>query len=272
MLETGVNWDDFLYPYRQAVDELVLKFKTIRDQKITVGQYSEIEEVHGRVKKVKSILEKLEKNHYNIDDISTKITDVAGVRIICQFEEDITKVVSDIMKRNDMKVVIKKDYLANPKESGYRSVHLIIEYPVNTAFGVKDILCEIQVRTLAINFWATIEHSLNYKYEGDIPKELSNRLKAAAKKVEELDKEMSAIRDEVMHAQKIFMASKNATLMTSQYISYLNKMGYLELGNKYVKIFNKLSEKDDTLQLLLLEKQLEAEVKKIENKENKGEQ
>lgn len=272
MLETSVNWDDFLYPYRQAVDELVLKFKTIRDQKIMVGQYSEIEEVHGRVKKVKSILEKLQKNHYNIDDISTKITDVAGIRIICQFKEDITKVVADIMNRNDMKVVIKKDYLKHPKESGYRSIHLVIEYKINTAFGVKDILCEIQIRTLAINFWATIEHSLNYKYEGDIPKELSNRLKIAAEKVEDLDKEMSAIRDEVMHAQKIFMASKNATLMTSQYISYLNKMGYLELGKKYVKIFNRLSEKDDTLQLLLLEKQLKEEVKKIEKKENKGEQ
>ncbi|WP_290776328.1 GTP pyrophosphokinase family protein [Anaerofustis sp.] len=272
MLENSVNWGDFLYPYKQAVDELVLKFKTIRNQKLKTGQYSEIEEVHGRVKKVKSILEKLEKNGYKIEDIERKITDLAGIRIICQFEEDITKVANHIMSRNDMKVVIKKDYLSHPKESGYRSVHLVIEYQVHTAFGVRNILCEIQIRTLAINFWATIEHSLNYKYEGDIPEEISNRLRIAASKVEELDKEMSAIRDEVMHAQKLFMASKNATIMTSQYISLLNKMGYLELGNKYVKIFNRLSEKDDTLQLMLLEKELEAKVKNLAKKENKGEQ
>jgi len=271
VLEKRVNWDDFLYPYRQAVDELTLKFKMIRDQKLKNEQYSEIEEVHGRVKKVNSILEKLEKNNYNIEDIETKITDLAGVRIICQFEEDINKVAGDILNRNDMKVIMKKDYLTYPKESGYRSVHLVVEYQVHTAFGVKNILCEIQIRTLAINFWATIEHSLNYKYEGDIPKEISDRLRGAAKKVEDLDKEMSAIRDEVMHAQKLFRARKNATLMTSQYISLLNKMGYLELGNKYVKIFTKLSENDDTLQLMLLEKELEAKVKKLVKKENKGE-
>ena len=272
MLENSVNWEDFLYPYKQAVDELTLKFETIRDQKLKTGQYSEIEEVHGRVKKVSSILEKLDKNDYNIEDIETKITDLAGIRIVCQFEEDINKVASHIAGRNDMNIIIKKDYLSNPKESGYRSVHLVIEYQVHTAFGVKDILCEIQIRTLAINFWATIEHSLNYKYEGDIPKEISERLKAAAVKVKDLDQEMSAIRDEVMHAQKLFRAKKNATLMTSQYISLLNKMGYLELGNKYVKIFTKLSEKDDTLQLMLLDKELEAKVKNLVKKENKGEQ
>lgn len=271
MLSNKVDWNDFLYPYEQAVDELKLKFKSIREQKIKNGLYSEIEEVHGRVKKVHSILEKAEKYNYDIDSIETKITDIAGIRIICQFEEDIIKVANNIMKRKDMKVIIKKDYISNPKESGYRSVHLVVEYSVETAFGVKDILCEIQIRTLAINFWATIEHSLNYKYEGDIPKEISDRLKAAAIKVKDLDREMSAIKEEVMQAQGLFRARKNATLMTSQYISLLNKMGYLELGNKYVEIFTKLSEQNDTLQLVLLEKELGEQVQNLVKNINKGE-
>lgn len=263
LLSENFNWQDFLYPYRQAVDELVVKFNAIKHQKIRDGLYSEIEEVHGRVKNVNSILEKLEKYGCELEDIETRVTDIAGIRLICQFEEDVEKVAKDIMLRKDMEVIMKKDYIQNPKESGYRSMHLVISYEVHTAFGAKEVLCEIQIRTLAINFWAIIEHSLNYKYRGAIPREISLRLKAAAEKVRDLDAEMSAIRDEIMNAQKLFTAKNNATSTSIEYISLLYKMGYLELGEKYRHIFTQLSEKDDALQLLLLQKQLEAEVKNL---------
>ena len=151
-----------------------------------------------------SLIHIFEKNGYKIEDIERKITDLAGIRIICQFEEDITKVANHIMNRNDMKVVIKKDYLSHPKESGYRSVHLVIEYQVHTAFGVRNILCEIQIRTLAINFWATIEHSLNYKYQGNFPEEIKLRLETTARMAYELDEEMRKIRDDIRDAQLLF--------------------------------------------------------------------
>lgn len=103
-----------------------------------------------------------------------------------------------------MSVIEERDYIANEKESGYRSYHLIIKYPVQLLDGQRDILAEIQIRTLAMNFWATIEHSLNYKYNGKFPNELEVRLKRAAEAAFQLDQEMSAIREEIKDAQQEF--------------------------------------------------------------------
>ena len=134
--------------------------------------------------------------------------DIAGIRIMCQFVDDIYRVVDLIHERQDMQVVEERDYIKNAKPSGYRSYHMVIEYSVFLPDGPKKIIAEIQIRTLAMNFWATVEHTLNYKYQGKYPEDISKRLKTTAEAAYKLDEEMSSIKDEVQEAQRIFTKSK----------------------------------------------------------------
>jgi putative GTP pyrophosphokinase len=198
------NWKEILIVYEQAVDELKLKFKRIRKEFRAMDEYSPIEFVTGRVKEINSIINKANLRGIPLSDVETGIEDIAGIRIMCQFEDDIHRVVDLIKSRYDMEVVEERDYVTNHKESGYRSYHLIIRYRVNTAHGVKPVLAEIQIRTLAMNFWATIEHSLNYKFDQQIPEHISERLQEAAEAVYNLDRQMSQIREEIMDAQELF--------------------------------------------------------------------
>ena len=139
-----------------------------------------------------------------LDDVEEQIEDIAGIRIICQFVEDIYKVAELIRKRTDMRIKSEKDYITHVKDSGYRSYHIIVYYNVETMKGTKELQAEIQIRTLAMNFWATVEHSLNYKYQGEFPEELSARLQRAAEAAFKLDNEMSEIREEIKEAQTLF--------------------------------------------------------------------
>lgn len=198
------NWDVFLAPYEQAIDELKIKFKGIRAQFEQHSRHSPIEFVTGRVKPIPSILDKALRKEIDISTIETEMTDIAGVRMMCQFVEDIKTVVELLRNRNDFDIIEERDYITQKKESGYRSYHLVIKYPVQTLEGEKDILVEIQIRTLSMNFWATIEHSLNYKYSGQIPEKIEKRLQRAAEAAFRLDEEMSLIRNEIQEAQAVF--------------------------------------------------------------------
>ncbi|MFC2949912.1 GTP pyrophosphokinase [Virgibacillus sediminis] len=199
-----MNWEATLAPYRQVVEELKVKLKGMRSQFEHEKRHSPIEFITGRVKPVASILEKAERRKIPIEKLEKEMQDIAGVRVVCQFVDDIYTVVDMIHLRRDMRVVAEKDYISHKKDSGYRSYHIIVEYPVETIDGMKIILAEIQVRTLAMNFWATNEHSLNYKYQGSIPKEIKERLQRAAEAAFKLDEEMSKIKNEVQEAQRIF--------------------------------------------------------------------
>lgn len=199
-----MNWEAFLAPYSQAVDELKVKLRGLRTQFGYESSHSPIEFITGRVKPVSSILEKSENRQISKDRLGQDIQDIAGLRIVCQFVSDIYKVVDMLKTREDLIIMEEKDYIEKNKDSGYRSYHIIIEYPVETIHGVKMIIAEIQIRTLAMNFWATNEHSLNYKYKGKIPSDIKSRLKRAAEAAFKLDEEMSEIKDEVQEAQRIF--------------------------------------------------------------------
>lgn len=199
-----MDWEVLLMPYKQAVDELKIKFKGVREQFLKSTQHSPIEFVTGRVKPVGSILDKAKKKSIPLDKLEEEIQDIAGIRIMCQFVDDIRTVIEMIRARNDLEIVEERDYISHKKPSGYRSYHLVVLYPVQTLDGEKKILVEFQVRTLAMNFWATIEHSINYKYQGRIPTELHARLQRAAEAAFRLDEEMSQIRGEVQEAMKIF--------------------------------------------------------------------
>ena len=202
------DWEEFLAPYEQAVSELKVKLRGIRKQYREQNKHVPIEFVTGRVKPVDSILTKSKLRGIALDRLEEEMSDIAGLRIMCQFVEDIHQVVELLRTRKDMKVIIERDYITNKKASGYRSYHLVIEYPVQLIDGEKIILAEIQIRTLAMNFWATIEHSLNYKYQGEFPAEISERLRRSVEAAYQLDEEMSNIREEIQEAQRLFSHGK----------------------------------------------------------------
>jgi putative GTP pyrophosphokinase len=202
------HWEQFLAPYKQAVDELKVKLKGMRSQFELKSNHSPIEFVTGRVKPIASILDKANQKGIPLDKLETEMQDIAGLRMMCQFVDDIKIVVELLRKRNDFEIVEERNYISHKKASGYRSYHVVIRYPVQTIKGEKKILVEIQIRTLAMNFWATIEHSLNYKYEGMFPEDIRIRLQRAAEAAFRLDEEMSLIRDEIQEAQAFFTAKK----------------------------------------------------------------
>ncbi|MGE7764137.1 GTP pyrophosphokinase [Peribacillus sp. NPDC096540] len=203
-------WDDFLAPYKQAVEELKVKLKGLRKQFERENIHSPIEFVTGRVKPIVSILDKASQKDIPIDKLGTEIQDIAGLRMMCQFVDDIEQVVELLRGRNDFEIVEERNYISHKKASGYRSYHVVIRYPVQTIHGEKNILAEIQIRTLAMNFWATIEHSLNYKYKGIFPEDIQIRLKRAAEAAFLLDAEMSQIRTEIQEAQRLFSRKKDS--------------------------------------------------------------
>lgn len=199
-----IDWEEFLDPYIQTVGELKIKLRGIRKQFRKQGRHSPIEFVTGRVKSIESIQEKMARRGVTFDHIQQGIEDIAGLRVMVQFVDDIYEVLQLIRQRQDMTVVLERDYVQHKKDSGYRSYHVVVEYPVDTIDGPKKVWAEIQIRTLAMNFWATIEHSLNYKYQGKFPDELKQRLQKTAEIALELDEEMRKIRDEIKEAQLLF--------------------------------------------------------------------
>ncbi len=160
------------------------------------------------MKTPESIVEKMQVRNIPREEFLEGVQDIAGLRIMCQFVDDIYEVVRLIRQRNDFDIVIERDYIQNKKASGYRSYHIVLEYPVQRIEGEEKILVEIQIRTLAMNFWATIEHSLNYKYKGEFPDTIHERLERAAEAAFLLDEEMSQIREEIQEAQYIFAINK----------------------------------------------------------------
>lgn len=236
-------WREILDPYVLAVDELVVKFNHIITEYRNGGEYSPIEQVNGRVKTISSIIEKAEKKHISLEDVEEKIEDIAGIRIICQFVEDIYKVAELIHKRTDMRIKSEKDYITNYKHSGYRSYHIIIYYKVETQKGTKEIQAEIQIRTLAMNFWATIEHSLQYKYKKNIPTPIREKLSNAAEAIKTLDQEMSNIRMEIMEAQNSFKIKANmvADILNNIQNLYrvLNYTEVLKIQEEFLETYEK---------------------------------
>lgn len=197
-------WKDFLNPYELAVEELLTKFNHLIKEYRDKGYYSSIERVEGRVKSIASILDKCQKKGIEVEAIEQRLEDIAGVRLICRFVQDIEQVAELLRHRSDLTIHQEKDYVTYPKDSGYRSYHMIASYQVETMGGPKKIMVEIQIRTMAMDYWATIEHSLQYKYKLQIPEEIQTRLMRVSEATVLLDKEMSQVRLEIMDAQNAF--------------------------------------------------------------------
>lgn len=254
------DWITEIGPYSNAVEELKIKFRNVRKEFLEKSEHSPIEFVTGRTKKISSIMSKMKRlDTDNLEDIE----DIAGIRLMCQFVADIYSIVEIIKNRSDMRIILEKDYISNVKESGYRSYHVIIMYPLHTIEGFKEVQCEIQIRTLSMNFWATIEHSLKYKYDHYIPDELAKRLQRAADAAFRLDQEMGEIREDIIKAQELFTEKEYATTDTFMRVQKLREIGDMERYFYYKHKLNEKSKKNDILGIIELKKELDEVLQSI---------
>ena len=189
----------FMMMYKFAVDELTTKIEILKQEFHFIHDYNPIEHVTSRVKSPESILQKAmrKKVELTLPSIKENIRDIAGVRIVCSFVSDIYRISEMLQKQAGLHVEECRDYITNPKPNGYRSLHLIVKVPVFTSEGTENVWAEIQIRTIAMDFWASLEHKLNYKYNYEIPQPLVDELRTAADAVAQLDSKMERIRREV---------------------------------------------------------------------------
>jgi putative GTP pyrophosphokinase len=194
--------DDFarlMMSYKFGLDEVMTKVNILKEEFTYIHDYSPIEHVRSRVKSPESILKKAHRKNcpLTVDHIRASISDIAGIRITCSFVED-TYVIRDMLVgQDDITVIEVKDYIAEPKPNGYQSLHLIVEVPVFMSDRVESVRVEIQIRTVAMDFWASVEHKIYYKYDGAVPESLLTELKDAADAVTRLDTKMERLYGEV---------------------------------------------------------------------------
>lgn len=189
--------------YESALKEVETKINIISNEFEMLHKYNPIEHVKTRIKSPESIIEKMKRKGYPItyDNLINKINDIAGIRIVCSFIPDIYKMVKMIEDSPDLKIVEEKDYIKNPKESGYKSFHIIILVPVSFSSGIVHIKVELQIRTIEMDFWASLEHKINYKYKGNIPSSVKNELKKCAIMSDKLDRKMSALGNQLIQEE-----------------------------------------------------------------------
>ena len=194
------SWQEVMLVYNAALRQLETKMAILNDEFQHVHQYNPIEHIKSRIKTPESIVKKLKRQGYEstIDNMVKYVNDIAGIRIICSFTSDIFRIVEMISEQKDIHVVGVKDYITYPKASGYRSYHMIITVPVYLSDRIVDTKVEIQIRTVAMDFWASLEHKLHYKFEGDAPEHIRNELVDCARMVANLDAKMLELNEEIL--------------------------------------------------------------------------
>ena len=185
--------------YRSAIKELNTKLEVLNDEFQSKRKRSPISYIKYRVKTPQSIMEKLERRGYPLSLLSAteNLHDIAGIRVICPFIDDIYRITDMLTKQNDMRILKVRDYIKNPKPNGYRSFHLIIEIPVCFSDGPMRVKVELQIRTIAMDFWASLEHQLHYKDRHEIPREIVDELTDCATDIARTDQRMQSIHDAV---------------------------------------------------------------------------
>lgn len=185
----------FLLNYKFGLDEMLTKINILREELAFRGTGNPIEHVSSRLKSIESLRAKAARIGcpLELDAIAEQITDIAGVRIVCAFIADAYQVLDMLTTQPDVTVRVIKDYVARPKPNGYRSLHAIVEIPVFLSDDVRRVPIELQIRTVAMDFWASVEHKIYYKYAKDVPGELVAELAAAARVAHDLDQRMSEL-------------------------------------------------------------------------------
>ena len=193
------SWNTCMFLYRAAIKEVNTKLEILNDEFQHVHQYNPIEHIKTRLKSTDSIMKKLVRYGHepNLENMVKYINDVAGVRLICSFTSDIYQLAEMIGNQSDLRVLSIKDYIKHPKESGYKSYHMLVTVPIYLSDGVVETKVEIQIRTIAMDFWASLEHKIYYKLEGKTPDSISNELKECAEMISVLDDKMLSLNNTI---------------------------------------------------------------------------
>src|SRR6187431_1478414 len=204
----------FLLEYRFGMQEIETKIGILRDEFLLTHDYNPIEHVSSRVKSPDSIVDKVQRKGIDadFDSIRRNITDIAGVRITCSFVADVYRLFGLLTEQDDIHVLRVKDYIADPKANGYKSLHAIVQVPVFLSTGRIDVPVEVQFRTIAMDFWASLEHKIYYKYDTRVPEALVASLKDAADTAAELDQRMQRLHREIRGSGASSARGRGATI------------------------------------------------------------
>ena len=207
------SWKEAMLDYNSALKQIETKLSILNDEFQHIHRYNPIEHIKARIKTPESIVKKLRRYglDFTLDNMEEAVNDIAGVRITCSFTSDIFRLADMIRDQKDIKVLSTKDYITTPKPSGYRSYHMIISVPVYFSDRIKDVKVEIQIRTVAMDFWASLEHKINYKFEGNAPQHIKEELIECSSMIADLDAKMLSLNEEILEIeaqQKVEKAKK----------------------------------------------------------------
>ncbi len=198
------SWKTLMFIYTSALKEVNTKLEILNEEFRHVHQYNPIEYIKSRVKSPESIVKKLKRHGYEstISNMMEHINDIAGIRVVCSFTSDIYRMADMIGKQNDLTIVSVKDYIRHPKQSGYKSYHMLVTIPIFMSDRVVNTKVEIQIRTMAMDFWASLEHKIYYKFEGNAPEYISRDLRECSGIVSMLDAKMLSLNEAILKAKK----------------------------------------------------------------------
>ncbi len=201
--ENIYDWQNIMFLYNSAIKEVRTKLDIMNDEFQYIHQYNPIEYIKSRIKTPESIVKKLKRHGYEstMQNMVEHVNDIAGIRVVCSFTSDIYRLAEMIGKQKEFTIVYIKDYLKHPKESGYRSYHMIVTVPIQTSRGTVNTKVEIQIRTIAMDFWASLEHKIYYKFEGNAPEYISKDLRECAAIVSDLDAKMLSLNEAILEAK-----------------------------------------------------------------------
>ena len=199
LIESAMQMQQMMMLYESGIREIKTKLDILSDESRISGKPSPIDAIKSRIKSPRSIIGKLKRRGFPItlQSMIDNLNDIGGIRVICPFIEDIYTVADMLMRQDDLTLIEKKDYIANPKPNGYRSLHLVIAVPVYFLDGCEEVFVEVQLRTVAMDFWASLEHQLRYKQNKDISSRVDIELKACAEVSATLDRRMQKIFDDL---------------------------------------------------------------------------
>lgn len=193
------SWTEVILIYNSALKEIGTKLEILNDEFQHVHRYNPIEHIKSRIKSSESIVKKLKRNGYEstIENMVEYVNDIAGIRVICSFTSDIYRIAEMISNQNDIKVLAIKDYIKNPKPSGYKSYHMLVTVPIYLSDRIVHAKVEIQIRTVAMDFWASLEHKINYKFEGNVPQYIKDELVECAHMISDVDARMLNLNEQI---------------------------------------------------------------------------
>lgn len=193
------SWKEVTLIYNSALKQISTKLEILNDEFQHVHRYNPIEHIKSRIKTPESIVKKLKRHGYEstIGNMVRYVNDIAGIRVICSFTSDIYQIAEMISNQSDINVISVKDYIVNPKPSGYKSYHMLVTVPVYLSDRIEHTKVEIQIRTVAMDFWASLEHKIHYKFEGNAPEHIKEQLVECSKIVSDLDARMLSLNTEI---------------------------------------------------------------------------